>query len=129
MFAAPELPRSLRCACMKWPRFTPCSIVRKLANISFRSIICPMFTSYFTNCSFPFQLCSTTPCMICGSEEIKQVIEDHLGIKVHYFWEFQHILNHLFIVSYSVCRKGKPQKMASSRFEKLSAWEPAPTHS
>ncbi|ETW03295.1 hypothetical protein H310_04798 [Aphanomyces invadans] len=27
------------------------------------------------------QLCGTTPCMICGSEEIKKVIEDHLGIK------------------------------------------------
>ncbi|RLO07693.1 hypothetical protein DYB28_003401 [Aphanomyces astaci] len=27
------------------------------------------------------QLCGTTPCMICGSEEIKNVIEDHLGIK------------------------------------------------
>lgn len=28
------------------------------------------------------QLCGTTPCMICGSEEIKKVIEDHLHIKV-----------------------------------------------
>lgn len=28
------------------------------------------------------QLCGTTPCMICGSEEIKKTIEDHLGIKV-----------------------------------------------
>lgn len=27
------------------------------------------------------QLCGTTPCMICGSEEIKQTIEKHLGIK------------------------------------------------
>lgn len=27
------------------------------------------------------QLCGTTPCMVCGSEEIKKVIEDHLGIK------------------------------------------------
>jgi len=27
------------------------------------------------------QLCGTTPCMICGSEEIKKVIEDHLHIK------------------------------------------------
>ncbi|GMF13743.1 unnamed protein product [Phytophthora lilii] len=27
------------------------------------------------------QLCGTTPCMICGSEEIKKTIEDHLGIK------------------------------------------------
>lgn len=27
------------------------------------------------------QLCGTTPCMICGSEEIKKVIEEHLGIK------------------------------------------------
>lgn len=27
------------------------------------------------------QLCGTTPCMICGSEDIKKVIEDHLGIK------------------------------------------------
>lgn len=26
------------------------------------------------------QLCGTTPCMICGSEEIKQTICDHLGI-------------------------------------------------
>ena len=26
------------------------------------------------------QLCGTTPCMICGSEEIKATIEDHLGI-------------------------------------------------
>ena len=26
------------------------------------------------------QLCGTTPCMICGSEEIKQTIEKHLGI-------------------------------------------------
>lgn len=27
------------------------------------------------------QLCGTTPCMICGSEEIKKAIEEHLGIK------------------------------------------------
>lgn len=27
------------------------------------------------------QLCGTTPCMICGSEHIKKVIEDHLHIK------------------------------------------------
>mmetsp|Transcript_26379 Transcript_26379/g.63308 ORF Transcript_26379/g.63308 Transcript_26379/m.63308 type:complete len:263 (+) Transcript_26379:133-921(+) len=27
------------------------------------------------------QLCGTTPCMICGSEDIKKVIENHLGIK------------------------------------------------
>jgi NADH dehydrogenase (ubiquinone) flavoprotein 2 len=27
------------------------------------------------------QLCGTTPCMICGSEEIKTTIEKHLGIK------------------------------------------------
>mmetsp|Transcript_5331 Transcript_5331/g.10699 ORF Transcript_5331/g.10699 Transcript_5331/m.10699 type:complete len:279 (-) Transcript_5331:44-880(-) len=27
------------------------------------------------------QLCGTTPCMLCGSEEIKKTIEDHLGIK------------------------------------------------
>ena len=27
------------------------------------------------------QLCGTTPCMICGSEEIKHVMEEHLGIK------------------------------------------------
>lgn len=26
------------------------------------------------------QLCGTTPCMICGSEEIKKTIETHLGI-------------------------------------------------
>ena len=28
------------------------------------------------------QLCGTTPCMICGSEEIKKTIEEHLGIHV-----------------------------------------------
>jgi NADH dehydrogenase (ubiquinone) flavoprotein 2 len=27
------------------------------------------------------QLCGTTPCMVCGSEEIKQTIEKNLGIK------------------------------------------------
>jgi NADH dehydrogenase (ubiquinone) flavoprotein 2 len=27
------------------------------------------------------QLCGTTPCMICGSEEIKKTIEDYLGMK------------------------------------------------
>lgn len=27
------------------------------------------------------QLCGTTPCMICGSEDIKKTIENHLGIK------------------------------------------------
>ena len=27
------------------------------------------------------QLCGTTPCMVCGSEEIKATIEKHLGIK------------------------------------------------
>jgi NADH dehydrogenase (ubiquinone) flavoprotein 2 len=27
------------------------------------------------------QLCGTTPCMICGSEDIKQTIEQHLGIQ------------------------------------------------
>ena len=27
------------------------------------------------------QLCGTTPCMICGSEDIKNTIEKHLGIK------------------------------------------------
>ena len=27
------------------------------------------------------QLCGTTPCMVCGSEEIKKVICDELGIK------------------------------------------------
>mmetsp|Transcript_11877 Transcript_11877/g.24053 ORF Transcript_11877/g.24053 Transcript_11877/m.24053 type:complete len:272 (+) Transcript_11877:3-818(+) len=27
------------------------------------------------------QLCGTTPCMICGSEDIKRTIEKHLGIK------------------------------------------------
>jgi NADH dehydrogenase (ubiquinone) flavoprotein 2 len=26
------------------------------------------------------QLCGTTPCMACGSEEIKRTIEKHLGI-------------------------------------------------
>ena len=26
------------------------------------------------------QLCGTTPCMVCGSEQIKQTIEKHLGI-------------------------------------------------
>ncbi|KAL0583301.1 hypothetical protein ABG067_006802 [Albugo candida] len=30
---------------------------------------------------FFIQLCGTTPCMICGSEEIKRTIEEHLGIK------------------------------------------------
>nr|CCA19114.1 NADH dehydrogenase flavoprotein 2 putative [Albugo laibachii Nc14] len=30
---------------------------------------------------FFIQLCGTTPCMICGSEEIKHTIEEHLGIK------------------------------------------------
>merc|ERR550539_439581 len=27
------------------------------------------------------QLCGTTPCMVCGSEAIKQTIESHLGIR------------------------------------------------
>ncbi|KAJ8598804.1 hypothetical protein CTAYLR_008664 [Chrysophaeum taylorii] len=27
------------------------------------------------------QLCGTTPCMVCGSEDIKKAIEDYLGIK------------------------------------------------
>jgi NADH dehydrogenase (ubiquinone) flavoprotein 2 len=27
------------------------------------------------------QLCGTTPCMICGSEDIKNTIEKHVGIK------------------------------------------------
>jgi NADH dehydrogenase (ubiquinone) flavoprotein 2 len=27
------------------------------------------------------QLCGTTPCMICGSEDIKKTIENHLHIK------------------------------------------------
>lgn len=27
------------------------------------------------------QLCGTTPCMICGSNDIRKTIEDHLGIK------------------------------------------------
>ena len=27
------------------------------------------------------QLCGTTPCMVCGSEEIKRTIEKHLGIE------------------------------------------------
>jgi NADH dehydrogenase (ubiquinone) flavoprotein 2 len=27
------------------------------------------------------QLCGTTPCMVCGSEEIKHTIEQHLGIQ------------------------------------------------
>lgn len=27
------------------------------------------------------QLCGTTPCMVCGSEDIKKTIESHLGIK------------------------------------------------
>ncbi len=26
------------------------------------------------------QLCGTTPCMVCGSEEIKKTIEKNLGI-------------------------------------------------
>lgn len=26
------------------------------------------------------QLCGTTPCMICGAEEIKKTIEEYLGI-------------------------------------------------
>jgi NADH dehydrogenase (ubiquinone) flavoprotein 2 len=28
------------------------------------------------------QLCGTTPCMVCGSEEIKKAIENHLQIEV-----------------------------------------------
>eukprot|EP01036_Dinobryon_divergens_P031495 gene31496-40902_t len=27
-----------------------------------------------------YTLCGTTPCMVCGSEQIKQTIEKHLGI-------------------------------------------------
>ena len=27
------------------------------------------------------QLCGTTPCMVCGSEDIKKTITDELGIK------------------------------------------------
>ena len=27
------------------------------------------------------QLCGTTPCMICGSEEIKRTIEEHCNMK------------------------------------------------
>ena len=27
------------------------------------------------------QLCGTTPCMVCGSEEIKHTIEEHVGVK------------------------------------------------
>jgi len=27
------------------------------------------------------QLCGTTPCMVCGSEDIKRAVESHLGIK------------------------------------------------
>lgn len=30
---------------------------------------------------FFIQLCGTTPCMVCGSEEIKKTIEDFAGIK------------------------------------------------
>ena len=30
---------------------------------------------------FFIQLCGTTPCMVCGSEDIKRTIEKHLGIK------------------------------------------------
>jgi NADH dehydrogenase (ubiquinone) flavoprotein 2 len=29
-----------------------------------------------------FQLCGTTPCMVCGSEEIKKTIEEHLNMHV-----------------------------------------------
>jgi NADH dehydrogenase (ubiquinone) flavoprotein 2 len=33
------------------------------------------------NGKYFIQLCGTTPCMICGSEEIKKTIENHLDIK------------------------------------------------
>jgi hypothetical protein len=36
-------------------------------------------------CALRCQLCGTTPCMVCGSEEIKKTIEDHLHIKVRYY--------------------------------------------
>jgi NADH:ubiquinone oxidoreductase subunit E len=40
------------------------------------------------------QLCGTTPCMICGSEEIKKTIEDHLHIQVTMIFNLR-----LFILS------------------------------
>lgn len=53
------------------------------ASHSQLSLLLPLF--FFSTCSFtPFffsQLCGTTPCMVCGSEEIKKTIEDHLHIK------------------------------------------------
>lgn len=42
------------------------------------------------------QLCGTTPCMVCGSEEIKKTIEDYLEIEVPPFYSQELKVKDLF---------------------------------
>jgi NADH:ubiquinone oxidoreductase subunit E len=49
------------------------------------------------------QLCGTTPCMVCGSEDIKNAIMKHLDVEVKkYASSYHHILFYL-CVSFMSC--------------------------
>ena len=63
-------------ACEKVARITDCSPQEVFEVASFYT----MFNRTRVGKYF-IQLCGTTPCMVCGSEEIKHTIEKHLSIK------------------------------------------------
>ena len=59
-------------------------IARKLDMAEIRVLEVATFYTMFNRTKvgkYFIQLCGTTPCMVCGSEEIKKTIEDHVGIK------------------------------------------------
>eukprot|EP01038_Epipyxis_sp_PR26KG_P011222 gene11222-15062_t len=66
----------------------PLSAMRKVANVLEVSEISVFEVATFYTMfnrtkvgKYFIQLCGTTPCMVCGSEDIKKTIEDHLHIK------------------------------------------------
>ena len=71
---------------------------------------------FFMNLGFnlSYQLCGTTPCMVCGSEEIKRTIEDYLQIEVTI--EKSYLCN----IQHGYIRKEKLPRMGSSLFVKLN---------
>jgi NADH:ubiquinone oxidoreductase subunit E len=80
--------RPLRCT--RSPPSTRCSTAPRSASTSSRYLVAsslsPALVSPCTLHSINFhkhvQLCGTTPCMVCGSEEIKKTIEEHLNMHV-----------------------------------------------
>ncbi len=81
------MPRS---ACTKWPLSIPWFVAgcRRCLDVSvvLSGLCCDVcFHPQFNRTAvgkYHLQVCGTTPCQLCGFENIRDTITKHLGIKV-----------------------------------------------